>query len=539
MVREASAAQIQKSPVYVRALIADSRVDMISVLICASVTWLFCICIHKRWGEEYMGFTLLDGHVHGIGRVSYVSGDSYVGGMNRGMCEGKGIYEWKSGSRYEGLWENDKRQGMGTFIWSDKQQYTGQWIQGEKGGHGILQWPDGRKLEGEFENDDANGYGTFTFAGPNPRSISGMWKKDWHKFNDDQENHYMNWEGHEYYGFELIDGKLDGTGRVVYADGNIFIGSLVRGIREGHGKIFWKGTLSYSYDGEWKGGERSGKGFYLWRDGRTYQGEFNQNTIQGYGIYKWPDGRKLECIFEKDNANGIGTFTFSSGRNEKGIWKEDYLKLGENHWLAWCGSEYIGYEFVDHKATGSGKMIYSDGDFYTGSMINGYRDGIGEFHWAVDGDRYEGQWKKGDKHGEGTMYWKDGRTYSGGWDSDYASGHGRSQSANGSIVEGLFRKGWLKFNENHYQTAGGIQYHGESLDALPNGEGCMIWPDGDKWEGKNINGEREGLGTLYKQADQSFVEAEYHDDRRNGYGIKWYIDGKREVGRFHGEDHHQ
>ena len=41
-------------------------------------------------------------------------------------------------------------------------------------------------------------------------------------------------------------------------------------------------------------------------------------------------------------------------------------------------------------------------------------EGKGIFIWK-DGKRYEGEYKKGSKHGFGVMRWADGRKYEGMW----------------------------------------------------------------------------------------------------------------------------
>ena len=64
-------------------------------------------------------------------------------------------------------------------------------------------------------------------------------------------------DGTEYYG-NRIDGKIEGEGKAVYKNGDVYEGEFKAGLRDG------KGTLSSSgvviYDGEWKDNVEEGSG---------------------------------------------------------------------------------------------------------------------------------------------------------------------------------------------------------------------------------------------------------------------------------------
>jgi len=58
-------------------------------------------------GFTYHG-TFLMNNWHGIGKISYTSGDVYEGDMNNSVRHGRGKLELKDGTVYEGTWENGK-----------------------------------------------------------------------------------------------------------------------------------------------------------------------------------------------------------------------------------------------------------------------------------------------------------------------------------------------------------------------------------------------------------------------------------------------
>lgn len=38
----------------------------------------------------------------------------------------------------------------------------------------------------------------------------------------------------------------------------------------------------------------SGKGVFLWPDGRKYEGDYKNDVKEGYGRLEWPDGKIYE-----------------------------------------------------------------------------------------------------------------------------------------------------------------------------------------------------------------------------------------------------
>jgi hypothetical protein len=55
---------------------------------------------------------------------------------------------------------------------------------------------------------------------------------------------------------------------------------------------------------------------------------------------------------------------------------------------------------VEGKITGTGALLYADGDKYEGELKDGKMHGRGVYTYA-SGDRYEGEWKDDRRHGKG------------------------------------------------------------------------------------------------------------------------------------------
>lgn len=58
-----------------------------------------------------------------------------------------------------------------------------------------------------------------------------------------------------------------------------------------------------------------------------------------------------------------------------------------------------------------GKIQYTDGRYYEGTLENGLKNGHGYFYWDDD-NIYKGEYRNGKKHGEGTLL-RNGRRYKG------------------------------------------------------------------------------------------------------------------------------
>lgn len=111
--------------------------------------------------------------------------------------------------------------------------------------------------------------------------------------------------------------------------------------------------------------------------------------------------------------------------------------------------------------SGTGKIVWTNGDQFDGTLVKGMKEGKGEFIWHnnqryngewskdmpngkgaityANGNRYQGDVKDGLQHGEGTFWFKNGDVYQGTWVRGKSHGHGRYTWANGGYWEGEFR----------------------------------------------------------------------------------------------------
>ena len=100
----------------------------------------------------------------------------------------------------------------------------------------------------------------------------------------------------------------------------------------------WAG---YRYEGDWKDGKRQGRGVYVTANGDRYEGDFKDGKKHGRGVLVWGSkskwaGDRYEGDFKDDKKHGRGVYVTANGDRYEGGWKD-----GKRH--------------EDGKANGSGQ----------------------------------------------------------------------------------------------------------------------------------------------------------------------------------------
>lgn len=136
---------------------------------------------------------------------------------------------------------------------------------------------------------------------------------------------------------------------------------------------------------------------------------------------------------------------------------------------------------------------YDDGSYYTGQRdAKGRRHGDGLMVFA-NGDRYEGNWKKGDM-------------IEGEW--------------SGNICDGF------------YQWSDGTRVEGRLVNGAPTGQCVKTWPNKDRYEGNFVQNHLSGYGKM-TYGDGSSYEGNWYKDMYEGEGTYISADGEVIKGRFH------
>ena len=260
-------------------------------------------------------------------------------------------------------------------------------------------------------------------------------------------------DGNTYQG-DLIDGKMQGKGRLTFPNGKIYEGDFVDGISQGEGKLIYPdGSV---YEGGFKNNKFEGKGKYSFAGRHSYEGEdferefTKEDSYFGYGIVDHVDGPVFEGEFFGGNIMGKGKFTYPTYetfqgdfrverllKDEKlahptgGVYDGDYICEqfnGKGRQVNGFGEVYEG-DLVDATMQGKGKLTHPNGGVYDGEFLNGCKEGKGKFEYS-NGDVYNGEWLDNSKNGFGKMQYSNGNYYEGNWNQDRYHGEGTYYYAN-------------------------------------------------------------------------------------------------------------
>ena len=111
-----------------------------------------------------------------------------------------------------------------------------------------------------------------------------------------------------------------------------------------------------------------------------------------------------------------------------------------------------------------GDYRYDNGDRYRGEWKKGEKHGFGTYVWT-NGHRYEGQWLAGQKSGSGQYTWSNGDRYVGEFHGGDYHGEGTLTYISGKTVTGEWRKG-IPWNATAYSAAGKATYAYTNGNAL-------------------------------------------------------------------------
>lgn len=135
-------------------------------------------------------------------------------------------------------------------------------------------------------------------------------------------------------------------------------------------------------------------------------------------------------------VNGSGRVEWTNGESYVGT-LVDGRKQGKGR-FNWVGGQWYEGDWTDDRAVGQGVIQFAGGNRYEGSVLDGEPSGRGTLIFP-SGDRYIGEFARGVFHGQGRFAWKNGNRYEGAWKLGRKHGPGRLTWASGDGWEGEFR----------------------------------------------------------------------------------------------------
>ncbi|KPU51962.1 peptidase C13 family protein [Pseudomonas fluorescens] len=265
-------------------------------------------------------------------------------------------------------------------------------------------------------------------------------------------------DGGRYRG-DLVNGLLQGKGRIDYPNGSWYAGAFDKGQWQGQGE--WHGSNGEVYRGQFNQGLFDGQGA-LTTNGNSYSGGFKAGRRDGEGTLK-ENGMSYRGEFKADQYAGLGRLELEDGSAYQGQFAHGKPN-GEGQRSDGNGNQFTGH-FVDGQLEGNGTFNSADGDIYVGGFKNNQLHGKGRYENA-DGDVWLGQFKEGSLNGKGELIGADGSHYIGQFNDWRFSGQGRLNLSDGSFYTG-------QFDNDSYQ-----------------GRGTLVLTDGTVLSGTWINGQR-------------------------------------------------
>lgn len=167
-------------------------------------------------------------------------------------------------------------------------------------------------------------------------------------------------------------------------------------------------------------------------------GQWRDNEFTGWGRECRRNGDVLEAKFVNGKANGKGMFTNLKGNVYEGDFVNN-LKHGKGE-VTTNKIHYIG-DFANDKPHGQGEMEFKkEGNRYKGEFRKGQIYGDGEFTFN-NGDVYKGKMINGKRQGFGKYSFSGNEVYEGNYENGKRDGHGRYYFPTGEVFEGEFKKG--------------------------------------------------------------------------------------------------
>ena len=238
-------------------------------------------------GGRYRG-TLVDGVLHGQGRIDYANGSFYEGDFQDGLYDGEGNWRGAGGERYVGAFRQGQFHGQGELTYHDGSRYRGEFADGRLHGQGVLTLADGR-YRGAFQNDRYHGLGSLEWA-----------------------------DGSHYQG-QFRDGEMSGQGVLTDAAGNRYSGRFERGLLQGQGQL--QGADGESYLGEFVDERFHGHGLFSNAGGESWSGEFRDGRPSGPGEFRDAAGSHYLGELHDWRYHGQGLLTRPDGSQVAGVWQ--------------------------------------------------------------------------------------------------------------------------------------------------------------------------------------------------------------------------
>lgn len=348
--------------------------------------------------------------------------------------------------------------------------YTGDFKQGQIAS-GELTMPGGGSYVGEFVDNSPAGRGVFKF--PN-MSLTATFGRN----GETVGPVVMEWaDGSRYEGPLNKDKRMEGKGRLTWANGNTHEGEFVNDLPHGTGTF--TASSGWSYTGQWAHGQYEGRGTEVYLNGARYEGEFKAGKRHGQGRQTAPDGGVLEGEWKLGELDGQCKMEEASGSKYEGTCLAG-RRSGRGRYENVADESVYEGEFKDNVFHGQGRVT-APGYVFEGAFALGKKNGRGKEVFEI-GEQYEGDFVNSERTGQGVLRIADEEgtalTYDGTFKGGLFAGQGTltvgKLSFQGEFKEGVFVRGMM-----HTAQGKTIEVDGEKqtfLEVLKDGTKVPVDP---------------------------------------------------------------
>lgn len=142
----------------------------------------------------------------------------------------------------------------------------------------------------------------------------------------------------------------NGKVHIEYANGDIYDGDLVDGIKNGYGVLVYANGERYA--GDWKDGIYHGDGVLEYINGERYDGHWKDGIYHGRGTKNFRNGTKYEGTW-KDGKMEKGKFTGLVGNVYNGTWTDK----GFTGTMTDTNRSQFSYKNYKHILTGGNRLV--------------------------------------------------------------------------------------------------------------------------------------------------------------------------------------
>jgi len=169
--------------------------------------------------------------------------------------------------------------------------------------------------------------------------------------------------------------------------------------------------------------------------GNLKNGEFESPVTIAYSDGSVYTGTLINWL---SSSSGTGKIIYSDGDYYDGEFALG-VKSGSGTYNTHDGNVIEGI-WVNNVASGAATITYSNGDIFVGNLLDGEKDGNGIMTF-VNGDNYNGSWARDTYNGNGKYTFSSSEYYSGTWSEGKLSGTAEYRNSSGVIYQGTWVDG--------------------------------------------------------------------------------------------------